>query len=317
MLTDSNYNEIIALAKQTDHFKKLHKPYRKVEGYLHTSEVATQLAFLIVGGEQMPYKDWTQDPVAFACIISAKLVENFPTPFYWLDRNLMSAFISTDLPDNICDVSQVIPHAIIMLPEIIKNPDGFYLDWLFIHHLEKDGVLPEFNLGDRLIHSCQVEAKQLRWCTILRGGHCYSSKIEIKPEESAVPVGEEINVYSLGEKGNDIEITSASEKDFVKQVDNLVTQLLLYWQMKPEAISEEKLPPITKGVGFGHPQKQLLNPVWIGRGYKSASERSTPTSIHASPRMHWRRGHWTRRAVGKREENLRKWVWIEPVLVNG
>jgi len=54
MFTNSKYNdisEIIALAKQTEHFKKINKPYRKVEGYLPTREVATQMAFLICGGE--------------------------------------------------------------------------------------------------------------------------------------------------------------------------------------------------------------------------------------------------------------------------
>jgi len=243
----------------------------------------------------MPYKDWNQDPVAFACIISAKLVENFPTPVNLLDRNLMSAFISTDLPANICDVNRVFPHAIVMLPEIIKNPAGFYLDWLFIHHLEKSDILPEFKLGDcprgtaagnRIIESCPMEAKQLRWCTMLRSGHCYSSKIEIKPDEFNVPEREEINVYSLGDLGNDPEITPASEKDFVKQVDELVIQLLLYLHLKPETIEEEKLQPITKGVGFGKTPKEILNPVWIGRGYKTTRERTTPTGTHASPKMH-------------------------------
>ena len=35
---------------------------------------------------------------------------------------------------------------------------------------------------------------------------------------------------------------------------------------------------------------------------------STPHGTHASPRLHWRRGHWRNTRTGKK-------VWIDPMLV--
>lgn len=48
-----------------------------------------------------------------------------------------------------------------------------------------------------------------------------------------------------------------------------------------------------------------------------AIKSAEPTSTHARPVAHYRRGHWRRVWTGPAEEKRSEWRWIEPTLVNG
>lgn len=64
----------------------------------------------------------------------------------------------------------------------------------------------------------------------------------------------------------------------------------------------------------GEIQKEALwSPNFIGKSYKAAHD--IPEGTHASPRMHWRRGHIRLQKWGK-GLSLTKSIWIEPVLIN-
>jgi hypothetical protein len=67
---------------------------------------------------------------------------------------------------------------------------------------------------------------------------------------------------------------------------------------------------------------ELWSPNWIGKDYvrrvhtgPGVSGGAVGGGTHASPRTHWRRGHFSRRHVGVGRLEIRI-VWIEPVLVN-
>jgi hypothetical protein len=62
------------------------------------------------------------------------------------------------------------------------------------------------------------------------------------------------------------------------------------------------------------PWPRVWSPNIVGQHYRPKSEPRGGT--HASPRMHWRRGHFTNQPHGP-GKSLRKQLWIEPTLVCG
>lgn len=61
------------------------------------------------------------------------------------------------------------------------------------------------------------------------------------------------------------------------------------------------------------PKREFWTPVYIGKGYYPKREASQGS--HASPRMHWRRGHFRNQAYGA-GLSQRKVIWLEPMLVS-
>lgn len=313
-MLEHNYQQAIREAKKTEHYKQLHKPYKHLEGYVNFSEIAAQLALIISGAEKVSPKTWMQDLAWAASIISAKIIEECPCPVYWLDKNLMTSLLATDLPQHVCDIKKVVPHCIVLLPQILKNPDGQYIRWLFIHHLDAGWHLPDMKIGDQTIKLEPMQANSVRWITMLSDGTSYSSTFELMIDEEGLPIKGDFDINATVELfGSNSDINT--ETQFSNAVDKLVLQILLYLQIKPDALTEEPLPPVTKGIGFSRNLPKYLNPIWIGKGYRAPHERHTPTGTHASPAIHWRRGHYRRVPVGVGRSD-RKWVWIEPVLVN-
>ena len=67
-----------------------------------------------------------------------------------------------------------------------------------------------------------------------------------------------------------------------------------------------------------HPRirEALWSPNTVGWEYRAARNLTAPgADTHASPRLHWRRGHWTHQPYGEKM-SLRKLLWLEPILVN-
>lgn len=56
---------------------------------------------------------------------------------------------------------------------------------------------------------------------------------------------------------------------------------------------------------------------WIVGADYVRSGKHPAGGTHASPSMHWRAGHWRNQAIGPRDEERHKLIWIEPVLVGG
>jgi hypothetical protein len=88
----------------------------------------------------------------------------------------------------------------------------------------------------------------------------------------------------------------------------------LVMQERPELVESRQ--PIRK-VSVGAIRRILWEPRWLGRKYRIVRPDGPQHGAghHASPRMHWRNGHWRHQAHGpKRSE--RKLLWIEPCLIN-
>lgn len=99
------------------------------------------------------------------------------------------------------------------------------------------------------------------------------------------------------------------ESDVLKRFRIIVANLFLVMESRPELVEHDgqKVRAMKKG-----PAREEWTPNWIGRTYRV--QRPDGDGTHASPRLHWRRGHYRRQACGTgRKEH--KIIWLEPCLV--
>ncbi|MDJ0715758.1 MAG: hypothetical protein QNJ54_16255, partial [Prochloraceae cyanobacterium] len=150
----------------------------------------------------------------------------------------------------------------------------------------------------------------------------YCSTISLTPDENGLPKYRDIAITDLAKSSYKQEnITEDDEANFIKTIDNLCFQLMLYMMAKPDSIVVQSGFG-TKGTGKGKSDR-LRNPVWIGKNFKIKRETNFKTiknpGSSSSKMTHWRRGHWRNQPIGKRDkrEPEYKQIWIEPVLING
>ena len=101
----------------------------------------------------------------------------------------------------------------------------------------------------------------------------------------------------------------------------LIVNTLMLITYQPSLVNVEK--SSTSGLGFN--KKSLDDPMpvrWLGKGFcdnkaqsSSSSSQKTCGGTHASPRAHWRRGHWHGYRYGEGRKTLKR-KWVQPVYVN-
>lgn len=115
-------------------------------------------------------------------------------------------------------------------------------------------------------------------------------------------------------------------KEFFDKIRNLTVSVLLLLNTSPDSIVSDVLPAETiedyeKPKGFGKIRSALppKYPRWIGKNYQIKSQRrqaSRRGGTHASPRAHWRCGHFRRLEPGEGKRwTEQKTLWIEPVFI--
>lgn len=139
-------------------------------------------------------------------------------------------------------------------------------------------------------------------------------------------VGSQVSAYHLDDKLEGVfdryayvDFTGASaeqqmeDSERLNKVTALVYKLLLVLGTQP-ALLEHGVCTRPASVKKGRVRDALWSPNFIGARYQPPEHSLGGT--HASPRMHWRRGHIRRQPHGP-QMLLRKLMWIEPVLVGG
>lgn len=112
-------------------------------------------------------------------------------------------------------------------------------------------------------------------------------------------------------------LNEAIDQPLAEQLIKLLYNLVLIMTAQPRLVKNEVLlrkENTAKGIC------SLWHPNFIGANYKHHRESNnklelTQSGTHASPRMHWRRGHFRNQHHGKELKEV-KIIWIEPVLVN-
>ena len=97
------------------------------------------------------------------------------------------------------------------------------------------------------------------------------------------------------------------------RVSNLVFKLLVVLNTRQDLL-EHGTRLRTASTRHGKTRSELWSPNIIGGQYRVLHDRTAPTSTHASPRLHWRRGHLRNQPHGEKRA-LRRLIWIEPMLI--
>lgn len=317
-------------ARQTQFYKRLTKrTYRRIKGYIDYKQIAVDLAThlmcLEAGFELKGFSDLAWNTMSHSAWIA---YENPIFPVFAITKELAEAFLQTDLPTHVCSVRKSFDTALFLLPDVnLRTPDGYSIQWAFTSHFLKGDTVPSLprsaveGFSDEIVNKLEriesppLEISRLRWVSEVGSlATIYTSVIEL-PEDSDKPVTGDMvfgsNLDLFGENTDAI-----TEQQFTRVVDKLLLQTLLYLQLKPE--SATVIAPSSHQTGSGFRGKsdphQPFEPIWVGKDYLPQVVGQLHSS-HASPRLHWRRGHWKRIAIGEGRRD-RKWSWIEPTLVN-
>lgn len=105
---------------------------------------------------------------------------------------------------------------------------------------------------------------------------------------------------------------SEADAEFLERLGVVVFGTMLALRARPALLTPARLVTVAKNTKKGT-RTEFWDPVYLGKGYYPQREKSTGT--HASPRMHWRRGHFRHQAYGAGRLE-RKVIWLEPTLVS-
>jgi len=102
-----------------------------------------------------------------------------------------------------------------------------------------------------------------------------------------------------------------SDSALIGDIFALFVNMCFYMVSTPEQVDKPTIEGRHKKNGA---KIDWWHPRWVAKRYR-LNRPETANSVHASPRMHWRRGHWRGQRFGEKRKEVKQ-VWIEPILVN-
>lgn len=253
-------------------------------------------------------------------------------PAYWCDSALMEALKHTTPPPFV-GLPKLFDTGVFLLPnDWLKAPDGWPVRWAAVSQLHSQEawaplVIETRQQPETLHLKAKRETEQQLIITTHVGDITYSRIVEIQ-DDGGVDIGD-------GRDFEDSLKTDDSEKTVLDTLSWTVFQLMLVLASRPDFVAEQLPKKSTNRKKLRDNEAPLLNPVWIGRGFKVQAGAITnaanlPTDwqpkegqphravsssgSHSSHQMHWRRGHWRRVPIGEGRRD-RAWRWIQPTLV--
>ena len=295
------YPQIRQRAKESDVFKQITKrKYRPVAGYIDWQEIMVEFAVCLNGISTL-INQGNANPMI---LLSAELINNYcqkKSPSYWLDKDLCRTLTECDIPEGIKELPTAISQGLILFPSEFapRDDEEQPVEWVLFSKFEAGDELPAILAGKQYIKSEPIEKTCILWTSQCPDSGLYSGAITTDFQYHAItPTG----VSPV-----------PNEKRMATVISNLLLQSLLIAEFYPEYTEYEP----ESGVGFSKravakPKNQntWLNPQFIGDLYKKKiRSTSYKGGTHASPGMHYRRGHWKNQAYGE------KWSQHRMILV--
>jgi len=320
LLNNSDQKQLVKtlkeLASESWYFEQLNKrSFHNPQGYVSYKSLLTEIAFNLMGADNVPIADCDYTTLN-SSILLREIVENYATTFpcYWLNSNLLSAFLQTDLP-NVMGMNRSHKYGTILPSGMIKSPDGYEVNWLIFAHRLKGEIstiqVPKPQQETQQISTTYPE-DMLQIFTVVGDATLYFAGCSLeRTNEQKLPYRES-------------SFLPDSEQDFINKLLSIAIQCLLWLQI----YQPKELTP--SGVGFNSSSKGdncTQNPLWIGYNYRLKTVRPSKKinnvgvnqcvylqSNRKSPIQHERRGHWRSQRIGARRGYI-KTMWIEPHLV--
>jgi hypothetical protein len=300
--------QINQLTKASPYFKKFsQKRYSKVKGYIDHDSVTLHLARSLTTYEYLDGSFFEDDFIHRNSLVVLNKLYQDDFSSYWLTPELFNAFTKTTLPENIEHLKQIIPAGILMLPPVLKNPDGQPLKWVVFYHRRAEEKIPTIKIANGEIDIEHDPHDTLTWTTMLDDGSQYSGNVKVN-NYNPVEANDYFFVHDIYKDANE-----TTEKQFTHVITAIIFQTLLYLQIKPEEIKalSSHSSPRSKG------NNKKRSPLMIGSNYQYKREDSNINKTGITKVTHWRRGFYRWQPYGKKDNPQHKLVWIEPTIVNG
>lgn len=216
----------------------------------------------------------------------------FPT--YFIERKLVRALVQTDLPPVVDWMSMPFPFPgfTVILPRKCLYTDGEEIAYFECAKVPAGSVVARD--GERTTQDLLVILASLAsGAMIHRKMHKPYTASEFQQTTHA-----------------DSEPLTSDDLLALDDITRIFFNCLYVMAARPEYVERGQRTGTHKKSGA-----ELWEPNIIGRKYATKRDPNTEAGTHASPRMHWRRGHFRHQPFGSgRTEN--KIIWIEPMLVN-
>lgn len=284
----------------------LGRRYDTPNGYISTKMVGS--CYAVAGAAyQGLYETHRVIPVgqgAYGAIM-ARYLDYHDWQYYWLGREIGRALLDTDVPREVVvrDVPLPFNAFTILLPKgLFTTPKDGDMAWLSVASIDKD--------DDNRITTYDGNTRRslMVWgMSFPEDGRDGVDWDATTPQH--MTVGQFLKDTTYQYRNPDGEDHPDSRNVPAKML-SLALNVCFYLAQDPKVVESQRVNG--KGHEAGKPKK-FLTPRWVGRRYRYPEP--TQDGTHASPRAHWRRGHWRGVRFGEGRKELKR-VWIEPTLVN-
>lgn len=271
--------------------------YTGVDGWGSSAVLAAHMAATCAGYASGLTDDFTRITV----LTAGRLLEH-SVPLFWVKPDLLAAVAQTEPPPELLwtEMHFPFPAGAFMLPSgSVRDAAGNsydYATWCVV----KNRVPVSIPLSEPL--------------SVTHDSLTFTSASASDPQFGGLTRSVSANQWAWAQlptasEGDIISNLNASQSETVNRLAKLALGLLLAMDARPQLLTEGA--PRLRSPKPG--KREIWTPNILGASYRTPSGIAGEGS-HASPRLHWRRGHFRRQAhgVGRLE---RRTIWIEPTLI--
>jgi hypothetical protein len=275
--------------------------YQSIGGFESPRFVAISLAAAI----QWIEVDRASAPLScvhLACVASRAFDYNLPALF--VGKEFFGAICQTDLPADTRWTEAQLPYeaGLLYLPlGAMRDPEGASVNVLAWWRARKG---EQVMVGERTQINCKAD--QLTVVAICEPSSQRMYSRAVDSTQTPYIIAPTIEAGARGVW--DLPITSDDET-FLSRMVSVCFSLLIAQTARPELLTPEHR---ATGKRTKKAPREIWTPNFLGKGY--TARRETAEGTHASPRLHWRRGHFRNQAYGPKHSE-RKTIWIEPTLI--
>ena len=236
---------------------------------------------------------------------------NYRSPVYYVAEQFIRAVAATELPHDftLADLHWPMPAMVIGFPvRFMREYLGRETCYV---------CATEFDAGD---HSCRfLPSTPTITMPKAKVAFYWYACVDGRLESFVSSFWKEDHVDEIIQKYGYTDYTGADtpkvqeDKECCDRLSVLMFKLLVVLNTRPNLV--EPATCIRRARSW---QSKLRNELWspniIGATYRVTRENAAPTGTHASPRLHFRRGHLRNQPHGQ-GRTLRKLIWVEPMLI--
>lgn len=274
------------------------RKYVNVGGWYSPKDVALDYSYLYLMCHERAGK--TDDVMLHTLALGGFLAE-YKMPTYFVGKDLLESLLQTDPPEDLIagDLQWTIPGMTLILPRgAWQDSEGADVKWISFGKLPKNwswddpiNAFPsKYRIGavaDDILLVSAANSRSATW-----NGHI-PAKYSLKTLQDY-----EVAIHHPHDPS---ETGTSEDLKFTKRMSHLAVNFVMYLSaMKAKGLASLEDGSCIRKSSTATPG--LWNPNWLGRSYKIPGKSLGGT--HASPQMHFRRGHWRSVWRGPRPHNL-------------